>query len=158
MLAVLIAVTIVAFGTTGNGHSSPVPRATMFTAPLGQTVAIGDLNVGIQNLRDATPADNPDQIPVLADQRLLVIHILLANPAHPAYTGIVTYTLGDKNGVGVRARDVKPSNLNIQKGASIHLTGLFTVDKAFVPTTLVVECSSCNASHYKAVQFTIPAP
>ncbi len=158
MLAALLAITIVAFGTTGNGHTSPVPQATPLTAPLGASVSLGDLTIKIDDLRDATPADNPDQIPVLADERLMVIHISMANTAHTAYTGIVTYRLADKSGVGPRARDVKPRNLNVPQGGNIHLTGLFTVDKAFAPTTLVVECSVCNAGHYKAAQFTIPTP
>jgi hypothetical protein len=158
MLAFLMAISVVAFGTTGNGYSSPLPQVTPLTAPLGQSVAIGNLNIGIQELRDATPADNPDQIPVLVDQRLLVMHVLLVNSVPPAYTGVVAYRLEDKNGLGPRARDVKPSSLNIQQGTSVHLTGLFTVDKTFVPATLLVECSSCSASNgYKAVQFIIPA-
>jgi hypothetical protein len=159
MLAVLMAINVVAFGTTGNGYSSPLPQVTPLPAPLGQSVPIGNLNIRIQDLRDATPADNPDQIPVFADQRLMVIHVLLANSVPPPYTGIVTYTLEDKNGVGPRARDVRPSSLDIHQGASVHFTGLFTVDKTFVPTTLLVECSSCSASKgYKAVRFIIPAP
>ncbi len=160
MLTVLIAIIVVAFGTTGNGHSSPVPQATPLTATLGQSVSIGDLTIKIQDLRDATPADNPDQIPVLVDERLMVMHVLLVNSVHPAaYTGLVTYTLEDKSGVGPRARHVRPRSLNIHQGASIHLTGLFTVDKTFLPTVLVVECSSCGAGGvYKAVHFTIPAP
>src|ERR1017187_8625648 len=132
MLAVFIAITVIA-GTTGNGYSTPVPPVTPLTAPLGQNVPIGSLSVTIQDLRAATPADNPDQITVLPDQRLMVIHILLANSVPPAYTGVVTYTLEDKNGVGPRAWDVKPSSLNIAPGASVHLTGLFTVGKTFVP-------------------------
>lgn len=158
MVAALIAITVVAFGTTGNGYTSPIPRATTHTAPLGQTVPLGDLTVKIEDLRAATPADNPDHVPVLVDESLLAIHVVLSNLVLPAYTGIVTYTLQDENGLGPRARDVKPSNLNIQKGESVHLAGLFTVDRGYVPTSLLVECSSCNAGHYKAVLFTIPAP
>jgi hypothetical protein len=158
MLAILMATSVVVLGTTGNGYSSPVPIATPLTAPLGQAVPIGNLSIGIQELRDATPVDNPDKIPVLPDQRLLVMHALLGNSIPLAYTGVVTYRLEDKNGLGPRARDVKPSNLNIQQGTSVHLAGLFTVDKTFVPVTLLVECSSCSASNgYKAVQFIIPA-
>jgi hypothetical protein len=156
MLAVLMATAIVAFGTTGNGYSTPIPQATPLTAPLGQSVPIGDLNIKIQSLGDATPADNPDQIPVLPDQRLMVVHILLTNSVPSAYTGVVTYRLEDKSGVGPRARDVKPSGLNIHQGTSVQVTGLFTVDKAFVPITLLVECSACSAGKYKAVRFTIP--
>src|SRR5271166_4753979 len=159
MLAVLMAINVVACGTTGNGYSSPLPQVTPLTAPLGQSVQVGNLSIGIQELRDATRADNPDQIPVLPDERLLVMHVVLVNSVASAYTGVVTYRLEDKNGVGPRARDVKPSSLNIHQGTSVHLTGLFTVDKTFVPATLLVECSSCSASNgYKAVQFTIPAP
>jgi len=158
MLAILVAISVLAFGTTGNGYSSPLPQVTPFTAPLGQNVPLGNINIGIQDLRDATPADNADKIPVLVDQRLLVMHVLLANSIPANYTGVVTYRLEDKNGIGPRARDVKPSNLNIHQGTSVHLTGLFTVDKTFVPATLLVECSSCSASNgYKAVQFIIPA-
>ena len=157
MLSVLMAV-VVAFGTTGNGHTSPIPQATILTAPLGQTIPLGDLKVEIEDLRAATPADNPDNIPVLADENLMVIHVVLSNSAIPAYTGIVTYRLQDKNGDGPRARDLKPRSLNIHNGTSIHLTGLFTVDKGYVPASLLVECSSCNAGHYKAVQFTISTP
>lgn len=158
MLAVLIALTIVAFGTTGNGYTSPRPEATIFTAPLGQTVPLGDLRVKIEDLRAATPADNPDNIPMLVDENLMVMHVVLSNSVLPSYSGVVTYRLQDKNGDGPRARNVKPRSLNIPQGTSIHLTGLFTVDKGYVPISLLVECSSCNASHYKAVQFTIPTP
>jgi hypothetical protein len=158
MLAVLIAMTVFAFGTTGNGYSTPLPQATPLMAPLGQNAPLGDLNIKIQSLGDATTADNPDQIPVLPDERLMVVHVLLTNSVPPAYTGIVTYRLEEKNGLGPRARDVKPSSLNIHQGASVQVTGLFTVDKAFVPITLLVECSACSAGKYKAVRFTIPAP
>jgi len=159
MVATLLAITVIAFGTTGNGYSTPAPPATPLTASLGQSVAFGNLNVTIQELRDATPADNPDQIPVLVDQRLMVIHVLLANNAPAPYTGVVTYTLEDKSGVGPRGRDIKPSSLNIHQGAPVHLSGLFTVTKSFVPTTLLVECSLCGAGNvYKAVRFVIPGP
>lgn len=158
MVAALIALSVVAFGTTGNGHTSPIPQATILTAPLGQIIPLGDLKVKIEELRAATAADNPDHLPVLVDESLMVIHIVLSNSALPGYSGVVTYTLQDKNGVGPRASDVKPSRLDIQQGTSVHLTGLFTVDKSYVPISLRVECSSCNAGHYKAVLFTIPTP
>jgi hypothetical protein len=157
MLSVLIAI-VVAFGTTGNGHTSPQPQVTILTAPLGETIPLGDLKVQIEDLRAATPADNPDNIPVLVNENLMVIHIVLSNGAIPAYTGIVTYRLQDKNGIGPRARHVRPASLNVQNGTSTHVTGLFTVDKGYAPTSLLVECSLCNAGHYKAVQFTIPTP
>lgn len=158
MLAALVAMIVVAFGTTGNGHASPVPQATILTAPLGETIPLGDLRVKIEDLRAATAADNPDHLPVLVDENLMVIHVVLSNSMLPAYSGVVTYRLQDKNGVGPRASDVKPSNLSIPPGARVHVTGLFTVNKGYVPTSLLVECSSCNASHYKALQFTIPGP
>jgi hypothetical protein len=159
MVAALLAITVVAFGTTGNGYSTPIPQATPITASLGQNVAMGSLNVTIQELRDATPADNPDQIPVLPGQRLMAMRVLLANSVPLAYSGVVTYTLEDKNGIGPRARDIKPSSLNIHQGVAVHLSALFTVDKGLVPTTLLVECSLCGAGNvYKAVRFITPAP
>jgi len=159
MVAVLLAITVIAFGTTGNGYSTPIPQATPLTGSLRQSVAFGSLNVTIQDLRDATPADNPDQIPVLPGQRLMAMRVLLTDSVSSAYTGVVTYTLEDKNGIGPRARDIRPSSLNIHQGVAVHLSGLFTVDKAFVPTTLLVECSSCSESHgYKAARFIIPSP
>ena len=157
MLSVLIAV-VVAFGSHGNGYMSPGPQATILTAPLGQTIPLGDLKVEIEDLRAAKPADNPDNIPVLVGENLMVMHVVLSNSALSTYSGIVTYRLQDKSGLGPRARDVKPRSLNIQPATSIHLTALFTIDKGYVPTSLLVECSSCNAGNYKGVQFTISTP
>lgn len=157
MLALLIATTVIA-GSTGNGYMSPRPIVTMMTAPLGQTVHLGDLTVRIEELRPATPADNPDHIPVLVNENLMVMHVVLSNSVLSDYAGIVDYRLQDKNGIGPRARNLKPKRPNIRQGTPVHLTALFTIDKGYVPASLLVECSSCNASHYKAVQFTIPTP
>ena len=152
MLATLI--TVVALGTSGNGYTSPTPQATILTAPLGQTVALGDLKIKIEDLRAATPADNPQHLPVATDENLIVMHAILSNNALPSFSGLITYRLEDKNGYGPRTWE----RLNIQQRTIIHLHGLFAVEKDYVPTLLLVECSSCNASHYIAVQFTIPAP
>jgi len=154
MLAALIAIAVVAFGTTGNGDTSPTPQATILTAPLGQTVPLGDLKIKVEDLRAATPADNPHHLPVSADENLLVMHVILSNSVLPSFSGVVTYRLEDKNGYGPRTWE----RLDIQQRTTVHLHGLFAVDKDYVPTSLLVECSSCNASHYIAVQFTIPAP
>lgn len=97
-------------------------------------------------------------MPVLVDENLMVMHVVITNGGVPGFSGVVTYRLEDKNGIGPRASDLKPSSLNIQRGATVHLTGLFGPDKTFVPASLLVECSSCNAGHYKAALFTIPAP
>jgi hypothetical protein len=152
MLAALV--TVVAFGTSGNAYSSPTPQATILTAPLGQTVALGDLKIKIEDLRAATLADNPHHLPVAADENLIVMHVILSNNALPSFSGVVTYRLEDKNGYGPRTWE----RLNIQQRTTVHLHGLFAVGKDYVPTSLLVECSSCNASRYIAVQFTLPAP
>jgi len=147
-------VTVVAFGTSGAGDSSPTPQATVLTAALGQTVAFGDLKIKIEDLRAATLADNPHRYPVAPDENLVVMHGILSNNALPNFSGVVSYRLEDKKGYGARAWET----LNIQQRTTVHLHMLFAVEKDFVPALLLVECSSCNASHYTAVQFTIPAP
>ena len=154
MLAALIALTVVAFGTSGNGIASPAPQATIVTAPFGRTVPLGDLKIKVEDLRAATAADNPHHLPMSADENLLVMHVVLSNSVLPSYSGVVTYRLEDKDGYGPRTWERLS---NIQQRTTVNLTGLFTVDKGYVATSILVECSSCKANHYTAVQFTVPA-
>jgi hypothetical protein len=154
MLAALIAITVVALGASGNGYTSPIPQATILTATLGQTVPLGDLKIKIEDLRAATSADNPHHLPVSEDQNLIVMHAVLSNSVLPSFSGVIAYRLEDKKGYGPRTWE----RLDVQQRTTVHLHGLFAVDKDYVPTLLLVECSSCSASHYIAVQFTIPAP
>ena len=154
MLAVLIVLTVVAFGGPGYVYNSPTPQVTIFTARLGQTVPLGDLKIRIEDLRPGTAADNPQHLPVAEDQNLLVWHATLSNSLLPRFSGVITYRLEDNRGFGPRTWE----RLDVQQRTTVHLRGLFAVDKDQVPTLLLVECSSCQAGHYTAVQFTIPAP
>ena len=154
MLAVLITVAVVASGSSQNSYTSPTPQATILTAALGQTVPLGDLEIKIVDLRTATPADNPQHLPVSEGERLLVFHASVLNSTLPSFSGVITYRLEDKKGYGPRTWE----RLDLQQRTTVHLHGLFAVDKDYLPTMLLVECSSCNAGHDIMVQFKIPAP
>ena len=154
MLAVLITVAVVAFGSSQNSNTRPTPQATVFTAALGQTVPLGALTIKIIDLRAAAPADNPQHLPMSEDESLLVFHAVLSNSILPSFSGVLTYRLEDKQGYGPRTWE----RLDIQAQTTVHLHGLFSVGKDYLPTVLLVECSSCNAGHDITVQFTLPAP
>lgn len=144
---------------------TPVPgganEVNALSAKIGETVFTGVLRVKIEELRDATAADNPGRLFPSASQRVMVMKALLHNGMHENFTDLLSYTLADKDGVTVPipAYDTTNANLNILQGGAARQTAMFLVDKDFVPVKLIVQCASCSSNvHFKAVRFVIPSP
>ena len=142
---------------------TPVPgganQVSAMSAKVGQTVFNGVLRIQVTALRDATPDDHPEQALAGAGQRVMVMTVLLKNGSHQNFADLITYTLSDKDEVTFQIPSYKitPSNLNIQQGAAARQNAMFTVDQSYVPTKLLVQCSTCgHASAFKSIRVTVP--
>jgi hypothetical protein len=126
---------------------------------LGTTVFNGMIRVKITSLRAAN-ADETHEAGPSADQKAMFFESLLSNGTHDEFTDLVTYTLADKDGVSVAipTNALKHANLHILQGASERQSEAFAVDKDFIPTKMIIQCSTCGArSAFRAIRFTIPA-
>lgn len=143
---------------------TPVPgganEVKAMSAKIGDTVFTGALRVKIEELRDATAADDPGRLFPSSTQRVMVMKALLHNGLHANFIDLLSYTLADNDGVTVPipAYDMTNANLNILQGGAARQTAMFLVDKDFVPVKLIVQCATCSpAMHFQAVRFAIPA-
>jgi hypothetical protein len=143
---------------------SPVPgganEVKALSATIGDTVFTGVLRVKIEELRDATPADNPGRLFPNATQRVMVMKSLLHNGLHGTFLGLLSYTLADADGVTVPipAYDTTGAGLNILQGGAARQTAMFLVDKDFVPVKLIVQCATCGSDMpFAAIRFTVTA-
>jgi hypothetical protein len=142
---------------------TPVPGGangvSAVAGTLGTTVFNGMIRVKITSLRAAT-ADETHEAGPSADQKAMFFESLLSNGTHDEFTDLVTYTLADKDGVSVAipTNALKHANLHILQGASERQSEAFVMDKDFVPTKMIIQCSTCGAhSAFRAIRFTIPA-
>jgi hypothetical protein len=152
-------------GTLAPASAAPTPipgganGVSAVAGTLGTTVFNGVLRVKITTLRAANAGEAPDLNPTAA-QKVMFIESLLSNGTHDEFTDLVTYTLADKDGISVAipTNALKNANLHILQGASERQSEGFAVDKDFVPTKLIVQCSTCGAhSGFRDIRFTIPA-
>lgn len=173
LVKTLFVITAVALTTVVPGSKTlaasaatptPVPgganEVDAMSAKIGDTVFTGVLRVKIEELRDATAADNPGRLFPSASQKVMVMKALLHNGTHQNFIDLLSYTLADNDGVTVPipAYDTTNANLNILQGGAARQTAMFLVDKDFVPVKLIVQCATCgSAMHFRAVRFTIPA-
>lgn len=142
---------------------TPVPgganEVKALSAKIGDVVFTGVLRVKIEELRDATPADNPGRLFPSASQRVMVMKSLLHNGLHGTFLGLMSYTLADADGVTVPipAYDTTSADLNILQGGAARQTAMFLVDKDFVPVKLIVQCATCGSDmHFAAIRFSVP--
>lgn len=142
---------------------TPVPgganQVNALSGTIGQTIFNGVLRIDVQELRDATDADNPSQAGPLPNQKVMVMKVLLRNGAHDAFIDLLSYTLADKDDVSVDVPEhlIEHANLHILQGSAGRQSAMFPVDKDFVPVKLIVTCATCaKGSPFKAVRFTIP--
>lgn len=142
---------------------TPVPgganQVKALSGSIGQTIFNGVLRIDVQELRDATDADNPHQVLPEPNQKVMVMNVLLRNGSHEAFIDLLTYTLADKDGVTyqIPSNLIAHANVNILQGAAARQSAIFPVDKDFVPTKLIITCGTCsNRSPFKNVRYTIP--
>ena len=165
----IVAAAVLATAVAQSGHSAatptPVPGGAnevhALSAKLGDTVFTGVLRVKIEELREATAADNPGRLFPNADQKVMVMKVLLHNGTTQTFTDLISYTLADSDGITtpIPAYDTTDANLHILQGAAARQTAMFLVDKDFVPVKLIVQCASCSPGmHFQAIRFVIPAP
>ncbi len=158
----------IALLTSAEAAPTPAPgganQVSALSGKIGQTVFNGNLRIKIVELREATASDTQGiQYPPTptAAQKTMYMRVLLNNGTHDVWFGIVHYTLADKDAISVEIPTnavVKPS-LRILQGAAARQTALFVVDKDFVPTKLIVNCSTCAANAgFRPIRFTISPP
>src|SRR3984893_2667971 len=149
---------------TSAAAPTPVPgganQVNALSGKVGDMLFNGVLRIQIQELRDATAADNPASMLPQADQKVMVMKVLLRNGTHADFTDLLTYTLADRDGVTFEI----PSNLinginpHILPAGAARQSGLFLVDKDFAPVKLIVRCATCGTgSNFNAIRFTVPA-
>lgn len=161
-LVLAVAICLVAFaGPTAGATPTPVPgganQVSGLSGKIGQTVFNGVLRVQVTQLRDATAADHPEQLLPSADQKVMVMTVILKNGLHDEFIDLISYTLADSSGVTFKipSNDITPSNLDIQQGGTARQKALFIVDPSYKPVKVIVQCDSCSSSlHFKAIRFT----
>jgi hypothetical protein len=161
-LGALLSLTLM---TNAGAAPTPVPgganAVSALSGKIGQTVFNGNLRIQIVDLRDAAAADSAGlQYPPTPNgsQKVMFMRVLLHNGMHDSWSGIVHYTLADKDAVSVEipTNSVEKPSLNILQGAAARQTALFVVDKDFVPTKLIVDCSTCASnSGFRPIRFTV---
>jgi hypothetical protein len=139
-------------------------QVSALSGKIGQTVFNGNLRIKIVELREATASDSQGiaypPTPTAA-QKTMFMRVLLNNGTHDVWGGIVHYTLADKDAISVEipTNSVVQPSLRILQGAAARQTALFVVDKDFVPTKLIVDCSTCAANAgFRPIRFTISPP
>lgn len=149
-------------------NAAPKPKPTpgganqvsALSGKLGQTLWNGVLRFKLVELRDATPADHPESVAPLPNQKAMVLTAIIKNGTPSTWGELVSYTLADKDEISfpIPGHFFTPVALNIQQGAAAKQTALFLVDKDFVPVKLIFSCGSCAPGKFKPFRVTIPAP
>jgi hypothetical protein len=161
---ILLALCLIGLGAAiASASPTPVPgganQVNALSGKVGDTIFNGVLRVKVTELRDATAADNPDRLHPSADQKVMVMTVLLRNGTQRDFIDLIEYTLADADDVSlaIPTSEVSNANLHIQQGAAARQTAMFLVDKSYVPTKVLVQCVSCSPSeHFKSLRFTVP--
>jgi len=159
------AATLALAGTIAAAASpTPIPgganQVNAISGKVGDTLWNGVIRLKVVEVRDATPADHPESLVPLANQKVMVITAILRNGTNATWQELVSYTLADKDGItyDVPGHFFTPVSLSIQQAAAAKQTGMFTVDKTFAPVKLIVKCDTCAKNSFKAFRVTIPPP
>jgi hypothetical protein len=152
--------------TSGAAHAAPTPipgganQVSAISGTVGQTVFNGVLRINVSTVRAATPDEIAKVLPN-PGQKVLAFSVLLRNGTPRDFIDLVEYTFADKDdiAVSVPTADYTNANLHIQQGAAAKQDALVPVDKDFVPTKLIVKCTTCGAkSAFRTVRVSIPNP
>jgi len=157
-----LACALVIFASQAAPAATPVPgganQVSALSAKLGQTVFNGVLRITINEVREATAADNPQQMNAAPNQKVMILSAVLRNGSKDDFTDLMSYSLADKDDISVvvPSSEMHPGNLHILQGAAARQTAMFVVDKDFVPVKLIVQCATCGTkSAFRAVRFSL---
>ncbi len=149
-------------GGLAMAKPTPVPgganQVGAVSGRIGETVFNGVLRFNVQDLREATSGDHPEQMLPQPNQKVMVMDVLLRNGSHSDFIDLITYTLADKDGVAfsIPSNYVHEANLHIQQGASARQKAIFLVDKDYQPTKLLIQCATCGTkSAFRAVRLSV---
>jgi hypothetical protein len=141
---------------------TPVPGGAnemgALPAKMGETAFNGVLRVKIVALRDAAPADNPEQASANASQKVMYFSVLLRNGSSEGFDHVMTYTLADKDDISaeVYGPALHPNQPNMVQGGAARQTAVFAVDKDFVPVKILVQCVTCYPHSFRPIRFFLP--
>ena len=159
-----IALAIGAISGAVEAAPTPVPgganQVSALSSTVGQTIFNGMLRINVSAVRAATPEEVAKVLPN-PGQKVLAFSVLLRNGTPRDFIDLVEYTFADKDDISVNVPTAgyTHANLHIQQGAAERQDGLVAVDKDFVPTKLIVKCTTCGAkSAFKTVRVSIPNP
>jgi hypothetical protein len=155
---------VLALGTlTAGAAPTPIPgganQITAVSGKVGQEVFNGVLRVTVQTVHDATPDDHPETELPGADQKIIVMKVLIKNGRHDSFDYLMEYTLADADSVTKQISQpyIHPANLSIEQGAAARQTVRVPVDKDFHPVKLLIECGGCpDNMHFRSIRLTIP--
>ena len=159
VLALLFAVLVPA-----ASPAAPIPgganQVNAISGKLGDTLWNGVLRFKVVEVRDATPADHPESVVPLPNQKVLVVTALLRNGTSSDWGELVSYTLADQNDVvfEIPGHLFTPVALHIAPAAAVRQTALVPIDKTFVPVKLIFSCGSCAKGSFKAFRVTLTPP
>ena len=144
---------------------TPVPgganQVNAISGKLGETAFNGVLRIRITDFKETTDASTIKYLTPSPSQRVMVINVLLRNGTRDEFTDLLTYTLADKDDISVviPTNTFTHANLHILQGAAERQSANFLLDRDFVPTKLIVQCSTCGArSGFRSVRFAITSP
>lgn len=165
-LRVLALAVSLAFVATAAAAAVPPPtpgganEVSAISGKLGDTLWNGVLRFKLVEVRDATPADHPESVGPLPNQKVMVVTAIIRNGTPATWGELVSYTLADKDDISfeIPGHFFTPVALTIQQGAAVKQTALFPVDKTYVPVKLIFQCTSCAKGKFKAFRVTIPPP
>ncbi|MBV8364177.1 MAG: hypothetical protein JO193_06395 [Candidatus Eremiobacteraeota bacterium] len=157
--------TLATFAITSSlatAKPTPVPgganQVGAISGQVGQAIFNGVLRINVQDVREATPEDHPEQMLPQPSQKVMVMDVLLRNGSHSNFIDLISYTLADKDDVAfnIPSNYIRPANLNIQQGASARQKAMFLVDKDYQPTKLLVQCATCGTkTAFRAVRLSL---
>lgn len=142
---------------------TPIPgganQISAMPGRVGQQVFNGVLRVTVQTVHDAAAEDHPEKDLPSADQKIIVMRVLLRNGWHGIFDSLMVYTLADADNVTLRVSQpyVRPANLSIEQGASARQLIHVPADKDFKPVKLLIECGGCGTDmRFRPLRITIP--
>lgn len=149
----------------GTAAPTPVPgganQVSAIQGKVGDTIFNGVLRIDVQDVRDATPDDHPEKALPSADQRVMIMDVLLRNGTHADFIDLITYTLADADDVSfeIPSHLITNANLHIQQGAAARQSAMFVVDKNYKPVKVLVQCVTCgSATRFRPLRLSIPQP
>lgn len=161
--AALSIAALCAFVGGAGGAATPPPgganQISAISGRVGERLFNGVLRITVQSVHDATPEDHPEKELPSADQKIVVMNVLLSNGRHATFTDLMQYTLADADNVtqSVSQPYVHPANLSIEQGASARQIVRVPVDKDFKPVKVLVECAGCSPDmHFRPLRIAIP--